>query len=111
MRSTRQGSVCTQSEVPRRSSSRWSVVEPGIWLRRNVIGPRRLSGGCPPGSAAGSTVWSLMSLACLQVAAQHVFAARDEVEVDRLLARVREVRVTGAVVDRRDAQLGEPRDV
>ena len=41
IRSTRQGSVCTQSAAPRRSSSRWSVVVAGIWLPRSVTGPWR----------------------------------------------------------------------
>src|SRR5215472_13871385 len=41
MRITRQGSVCTQSEGPRLSSSRWSVVVAGICLSRSVTGPWR----------------------------------------------------------------------
>src|ERR1700761_6932657 len=41
MRMTRHGSVCTQSDGPRRSSSRWSVVVAGICLSRNVTGPWR----------------------------------------------------------------------
>ena len=39
IRITRHGSVCTQSDGPRESSSRWSVVEPSTWLRRWMIGP------------------------------------------------------------------------
>ena len=41
MRIIRHGSVCTQSDGPRRSSSRWSVVVAGICLSRNVTGPWR----------------------------------------------------------------------
>ena len=40
MRRTRQGSVCTHSLGPRESSSRWSVVDACIWLRRITTGPR-----------------------------------------------------------------------
>src|SRR5277367_4790824 len=43
MRSTRQGSVCTQSLGPRQSSSRWSVVVLGMCLPRSVAGPWRRS--------------------------------------------------------------------
>ena len=39
IRSTRHGSVCTQSLGPRRSSSRWSVVVFGMWSPRSVAGP------------------------------------------------------------------------
>ncbi len=39
IRITRHGSVCTQSDGPRESSSRASVVEPSTWLRRWMIGP------------------------------------------------------------------------
>ena len=39
MRSTRQGSVCTQSVGPRESSSRWSVVERSTWAPRRIVGP------------------------------------------------------------------------
>ena len=39
IRSTRHGSACTQSEGPRESSSRWSVVEPSTWSRRISTGP------------------------------------------------------------------------
>src|SRR5215472_5168301 len=41
MRMTRHGSVCTQSDGPRRSSSRWSVVVAGTCLSRSVTGPWR----------------------------------------------------------------------
>ena len=39
IRSTRHGSVCTQSVGPRESSSRWSVVVPSTWFRRITTGP------------------------------------------------------------------------
>ena len=39
IRSTRHGSVCTQSLGPRESSSRWSVVAPSTWSRRWSTGP------------------------------------------------------------------------
>ena len=39
IRSTRHGSVCTQSLGPRRSSSRWSVVVFGIARPRSMAGP------------------------------------------------------------------------
>jgi hypothetical protein len=38
-RSTRHGSACTQSDGPRESSSRWSVVLPSTWSRRWMTGP------------------------------------------------------------------------
>src|SRR5215831_1748828 len=41
IRSTRQGSVCTQSLGPRRSSRRWSVVVLGIARPRSMAGPCR----------------------------------------------------------------------
>ncbi|GAA2755672.1 hypothetical protein GCM10009872_10320 [Actinopolymorpha rutila] len=44
IRSTRQGSVCTQSEGPRVSSSRWSVVLDSTWVRRVTTRPRCFSG-------------------------------------------------------------------
>ena len=46
IRSTRHGSVCTQSDGPRRSSSRWSVVVAGICLPRSVTGPWRRTRRC-----------------------------------------------------------------
>src|SRR3954467_5707978 len=45
IRSTRHGSVCTQSDGPRLSSSRCSDVEACTWLRRIVTGPRCDCGG------------------------------------------------------------------
>ena len=52
MRSTRHGSVCTQSAAPRRSSRRWSVVVLGMALPRSVAGPwrrtRRRDSGLTP---------------------------------------------------------------
>src|SRR3954452_23780076 len=39
IRSTRHGSVCTQSPEPRLSSSRWSVVVSGTIAPRSVTGP------------------------------------------------------------------------
>src|SRR6516164_10617371 len=41
IRSTRHGSVCTQSLGPRRSSRRWSVVVLGIARPRSMAGPWR----------------------------------------------------------------------
>src|SRR5215475_9812227 len=41
IRSTRHGSVCTQSLGPRRSSNRWSVVVLGIARPRSMAGPWR----------------------------------------------------------------------
>ena len=46
IRITRHGSVCTQSDGPRRSSSRWSVVVAGICLPRSVTGPWRRTRRC-----------------------------------------------------------------
>jgi len=54
IRSTRHGSVCTQSLCPRESSRRWSVVLDSMrcW-RRSTTGPRRFSRGCsPPGRSS-----------------------------------------------------------
>src|SRR4051812_19287064 len=45
IRSTRHGSVWTQSPEPLLSSSRWSVVVAGTIAPRNVIGPVWCSGG------------------------------------------------------------------
>src|SRR5579859_7385664 len=64
IRSTRHGSVCTQSLGPRRSSRRWSVVVFGIARPRSMAGPwrrsvRRDSGSAlmiPPLSAADPVV-------------------------------------------------------
>ena len=53
MRSTRQGSECTQSVGPRLSSSRWSVVVPGTSLPRSVTGPCWYSSRSP----CGIPVW------------------------------------------------------
>src|SRR5690242_10018326 len=47
IRSTRQGSVCTQSVGPALSSSRWSVVPDWVNRRRRITGPRCRSGGGP----------------------------------------------------------------
>src|SRR4051812_20227917 len=52
-----------------------------------------------------------MSLTCLQVALQNVFAFGDQIEVDGLLTSVRQIGVARAVVDRRNAELGESRHV
>ena len=45
MRITRHGSVCTHSEGPAVSSSRWSVVLPCTCPRRRRTGPSRCSSG------------------------------------------------------------------
>ena len=48
MRSTRHGSVCTQSLGPRESSNRWSVVVDSLRRsRRSTTGPRCFSSGGP----------------------------------------------------------------
>jgi hypothetical protein len=55
IRSTRQGSACTQSFEPRLDSSRSSVVPGLIWSRRSTTGPRWCSGSrCRPSSVSPS---------------------------------------------------------
>ena len=127
IRSTRHGSVCTQSLGPRESSSRWSVVV-SSWLYspRSTTGPRCFSSGPParrsPSRCCGptrrgprrSTSWRQPNEAPSpgpvpsEVAPQDVRATGDGGLGDVLLAGVREVRVAGPVVDRRDAERGEP---
>ena len=61
IRSTRHGSVCTQSVGPRESSSRWSVVLVLTdWVPRSTTGPRCFSPGtskrsAPPGPVESSS--------------------------------------------------------
>ena len=87
MRSTRHGSVCTQSVGPRESSSRWSVVLLSTWSRRWMTGPLDFDSSVVPQPVPE------LPLAALDVLHGHV-----------LLLLVGEHRVAGAEVDRRDAE-------
>src|SRR6478609_2831462 len=93
IRSTRHGSACTQSDGPRESSSRWSVVVKSTWSRRCRTGPLRLSltmrsPPFQPGPEPG--------LATLDVLDRHV-----------LLLLVRQHRVARAEVDGGDPESRE----
>ena len=101
MRSTRHGSVCTQSVGPRESSRRWSVVLPAVtWPRRSISRPltRR--------SRVVAHARSPVSQS-FRVRSQRSMCSVGHV----LVLLVREHRVAGTEVDRRDAERGELRDV
>src|SRR3954471_1719166 len=53
----------------------------------------------------------VMSVRLVQVGAQRAFTLADARDLDVLLTRVREVGVTGAEVDRGNAERGKPRHV
>src|SRR5215469_5674632 len=97
IRSTRHGSVCTQSLGPRQSSNRWSVVVFGMCLPRNVAGPMRRS----------RRLGSECRLMALKVAAPATWIAQTPGQVGVRLSRLPEVSPAEHHVDHGD---GDPDD-
>src|SRR5687767_15521458 len=82
IRSTRHGSVWTQSVAPRESSRRWSVVLPVVtWPRRSISRP-----------LTRRSLWSLM-LVPRQPVLEDALAALDVLDGHVLVLLVREHRV------------------
>src|SRR3954452_15708829 len=130
IRRTRHGSVCTQSDGPRESRSRWSVVLPSTaWSRRNVTGPRCFSragrrasdatssssravaSGRRSGSIGGAMPIQSRVYLSGEISAQDALTLGDSGDLDVLLARMREVWVTGAEVHRGQPHRGEACDI
>src|SRR5690606_23683745 len=105
MRSTRHGSVCTQSVGPRLSRRRWSVVVAGTFLPRSVTGPCRCTRwlatatNLVPGPRSG------------QPRQQRVLGPDQLVHPAALVVPVGVLGLTGAEVHRGDPQRREPGDV
>src|SRR6188472_2987428 len=97
MRSTRHGSVCTQSVGPRESSSRRSVVVPSTWLRRITTGPLYFS-------CLRSVIWSSRPS---EPRRQHPLAVPDLLQRHELLLLVRQHRVSRPEVHRRHPERAE----
>src|SRR5512132_3066499 len=108
IRSTRHGSVWTQSVAPRLSSSRWSVVECGAVRSPRTTGP--CTNRCS-GSSAMPPSYPLCLQGSAQPADQRVAAGNDVVRRAKLIVGVRLGGVARPKVDRWDAHRAEPRHI
>src|SRR5699024_10802925 len=116
IRNTRHGSVCTQSVGPRESSSRWSVVSSLALFLRNTTGPRRRSGGA---QAPSSSYSSGVPVRCSVTLPAYEVPSTEELahdlghptnlgHRDLFVLGMRQRRVTGPEVHRRNPQRREP---
>src|SRR5205823_1215385 len=104
----------------RAAAGRWCPAAPVILATSPGRGASPAPAGAvrspAPGRAGGWRVGrgrdrSARTSSTCQVGAEHPFALRDAGNVDVLLTGVCDVRITGAEVDRGDAEVREPRDV